>query len=438
MTSSAPRPPGAGYHVIAKPTGPICNLDCRYCFYLEKQRLYPRTSAWAMDDEVLETFIRDYITSQDVPAVSFTWQGGEPTLLGLDFFRRVVELQARHAAGRRIENAFQTNAILLDDDWCAFLAKESFLVGVSIDGPRRLHDRHRVDRGGHPTFDRVRRGMDLLAKHGVAFNTLTVVHRENAREPLEVYRFLREVGSGFIQFIPIVERVAPPDQSQGLASPGAEGRGRVSEWSVDPADWGGFLCAIFDEWVRQDVGRVFVQLFDVALESWLTGRASLCIFGETCGRALAVEHNGDLYPCDHYVFPDFRLGNITETPIATLVESPRQVAFGDAKREELPGCCRRCPVLFACRGECPKNRFARTPDGEPGLNYLCAGYKRFFTHIDPHMAFMAAELRAARAPANVMAWVRDRNRQVAITTAGRNDPCPCGSGLKVKKCCGRG
>jgi len=437
MTPSVPQPSVAGYHVIAKPTGPICNLDCRYCFYLEKERLYQGTSAWAMDDSVLEAFIRDYIGSQNVPAVSFTWQGGEPTLLGLDFFRRVVEFQARHAAGRRVENAFQTNAILLDDNWCAFLAKESFLVGVSIDGPSRLHDRHRVDRGGHPTFDRVMRGMELLAKHGVAFNTVTVVHRDNAREPLEVYRFLREAGSGFIQFIPIVERVAPPEESQDLASPGAEGRGHVSAWSVDPADWGSFLCTIFDEWVRRDVGRVFVQMFDVALESWLTGRTSLCIFGETCGRALAIEHNGDLYSCDHYVYPEFRLGNITETPLAALVESPQQVAFGDAKRDALPAFCRQCPVLFACHGECPKNRFARTPDGEAGLNYLCAGYKRFFTHIDPHMTFMAAELRAQRAPANVMAWMRERDRQAAMTTAGRNDPCPCGSGLKVKKCCGR-
>jgi uncharacterized protein len=449
--SASSRP---GFHVMVKPTGPICNLDCRYCFYLEKVRLYPGTSGWAMPDAVLETFVRDYIAAQDVPVVTFAWQGGEPTLLGLEYFRRVVEFQARFAGGKRIENALQTNGILIDDAWAAFFAEQAFLVGVSIDGPRELHDRYRVDRGGAPTFDRVMKGIDALKRQGAAFNTLTVVHRENARRPLDVYRFLKEAGSGFLQFIPIVERLenasggiptsvetipadgSPPRSSLAhLSEPGLTGQGRVSAWSVDPADWGGFLCTIFDEWVRHDVGRVFVQLFDVALESWYRGGASLCIFGETCGRALAVEHNGDLYSCDHYVFPGFRLGNITDTPIGDLVGSPAQLQFGDAKRDTLPDFCRACDVRFACHGECPKNRFTNTPDGETGLNYLCAGYKRFFAHIDADMRFMADELAHERAPANVMARAVALDRQRAAQVAGRNDPCPCGSGRKFKKCC---
>jgi uncharacterized protein len=433
---------------MAKPTGPICNLDCRYCFYLEKERLYPGTSGWAMPDAVLETFVRDYIGAEDVPVVTFAWQGGEPTLLGLDFFRRVVELQARYADGKRIENALQTNGILIDDAWAAFFAEQAFLVGLSIDGPRDLHDRYRVDRGGKPTFDRVMKGIDALKRNGAAFNTLTVVHRENARRPLDVYRFLKEAGSGFLQFIPIVERLdtrppapgespaARPAAGPHLAEPGLAGEGRVSSWSVDPADWGTFLCAIFDEWVRHDVGQVFVQFFDVALESWYRNEAALCIFSETCGRALAVEHNGDLYSCDHYVFPGFKLGNITATPMAELVASAVQRQFGDAKRDTLPAYCRACEVRFACHGECPKNRFANTPDGEPGLNYLCAGYKRFFTHIDPAMRFMADQLAHELAPANVMEWARALDRQRAAAEAGRNDPCPCGSGKKFKKCCG--
>jgi uncharacterized protein len=462
MTDGPTASPRPGFHVMAKPTGPICNLDCRYCFYLEKTRLYPGTSNWAMPGGVLETLVRDYIAAHDVPVVTFAWQGGEPTLLGLDFFRRVVELQRRFADGKRIENGLQTNGTLLDDEWGAFLAEQEFLVGLSIDGPRELHDRHRMDRGGKPTFDRVMKGMDVLRRHGAAFNTLTVVHRENARAPLDVYRFLKEVGSGFLQFIPIVERLGtdraataageselvsggsstdtPGSSSRigfgpHLAEPGSAGGGRVSAWSVDPADWGAFLCTIFDDWVCHDVGQVFVQLFDVALESWYQNQASLCIFNETCGRALAVEHNGDFYSCDHYVFPGFKLGNIMETPVGKLADSPVQLRFGNAKRDTLPAYCRRCEVRFACHGECPKNRFIKTPDGEPGLSYLCAGYKRFFTHVDPYMRFMARELEHERPPADVMPWARARALEEAAARAGRNDPCPCGSGKKYKKCC---
>ncbi|MGH9341271.1 MAG: anaerobic sulfatase-maturation protein [Acidobacteriota bacterium] len=428
-----------GFHILAKPIGPICNLDCKYCFYLEKENLYPGQSKWAMPEDVLESYIRQYIEAQQIPVISFAWQGGEPTLLGVDYFRKVVEFQKKHARGKGIENGFQTNGVLLDDKWGEFLAENNFLIGLSIDGPRHVHDRYRVDKGGLPTFDRVMRGIGYLKKHGVEFNTLTVVQRHNSRYPLEVYRFLKEVGSGFMQFIPIVERIADQANPNGLVliSPDSEERARVSEWSVEPLQYGKFLSAIFDEWVRQDVGRYFVQIFDVALESWFGGEASLCVFRETCGSALAIEHNGDLYSCDHYVYPENKLGNIIESPLDSLVNSTQQQKFGRDKRDTLPRYCRECEVRFACNGECPKHRFIRTPDGEEGLNYLCAGYKHFFRHIDPYMQFMAEELRRRRPPANVMAWTRMRDlRAAGKNHPGRNDPCLCGSGKKFKRCCG--
>ncbi|HEV2247962.1 MAG TPA: anaerobic sulfatase-maturation protein [Terriglobia bacterium] len=432
----------AGFHIMTKPVGPICNLDCKYCFYLEKENLYPAqrdVTGWAMPNDVLESYIRQYIEAQSLPAVSFAWQGGEPTLLGVDYFRKVVGLQKKYAGGRRIANAFQTNGVLLDDEWGEFLAENKFLVGLSIDGPRELHDCYRVDKGGQPTFDHVMRGLEFLRKHGVEFNTLTVLHRKNSQHPLKVYRFLKEVGSGFIQFIPIVERVAAKPNRDGLVliGPGQEPAARVSAWSVEPAQYGRFLCAIFDEWVRQDVGRCFVQIFDVALESWLGMDQSLCVFRETCGSAMAMEHNGDLYSCDHYVYPEYMLGNILERPLESLAHSTAQQKFGADKRDTLPRYCRECEVRFACNGECPKHRFVRTPDGEAGLNYLCAGYKKFFKHIDPYMRFMADELRRQRAPANVMKWVRLQDTATTAKQApGRNDPCPCGSGKKFKRCCG--
>jgi serine-type anaerobic sulfatase-maturating enzyme len=428
----------AGFHIMSKPVGPICNLDCKYCFYLEKENLYPGQSSWAMPDGVLESYIRQYIESQSVPEVSFAWQGGEPTLLGVDYFRNVVELEKRYADGKRIENAFQTNGILLDDEWGEFLAQEGFLVGLSLDGPGELHDCYRVDKGGQPTFRRVLRGLGVLKKHGVEFNTLTVVHRKNSRRPLEVYRFLKDAGSAFMQFIPIVERIAARPDPQGLVliGPSYQEQAKVSDWSVEPLEFGRFLCGIFDEWVRQDVGRTFVQIFDVALESWLGMAQSLCVFRETCGAAMALEHNGDLYSCDHYVYPENRLGNVLEQPLAAMASSAQQRAFGEAKLSTLPRYCRECQVRFACNGECPKHRFIRTPDGEPGLNYLCAGYKLFFTHVDPYMRFMADELRHQRAPANIMEWVRQREgKSAAGKNIGRNDPCPCGSGKKYKNCC---
>ena len=431
-----------GFHVLAKPIGPICNLDCKYCFYLEKENLYPKPagrSAWAMSGDVLEAYIRQYIEAQEAPVISFAWQGGEPTLLGVEFFQKAVALQKEYANGKQIENGFQTNGVLLDGRWCEFLAENKFLIGLSIDGPRKLHDKYRVDKGGKPTFDDVMRGIGYLKKHGVDFNTLTVLSRHNSYHPLDVYRFLKEIGSGFMQFIPIVERIAegPTPDGLSLVAPDYQAGARVTEWSVEPLQYGRFLCTIFDEWVRLDVGRYYVQLFDVALEAWVGMEPSLCVFRRTCGEAMALEHNGDLYSCDHYVYPENRLGNVIESPLLTLVTSAQQRRFGQDKWDTLPKYCRECDVRFACNGECPKHRFIRTPDGEEGLNYLCAGYKLFFKHIDPFMKFMAAELAEERAPANVMEWVRLRDLQaVGKRRPGRNDPCPCGSGRKYKRCCG--
>ena len=426
---------------MVKPIGPLCNLACTYCFYLEKQELYPRNqgkAAWVMNERVLEEFVRQYIQAQPIAVASFAWQGGEPTLLGVDYFRKIAALQEKYAEGKRIENAIQTNGVLLDAEWCAFLAEKDFLVGLSLDGPEDLNDGYRIDGAGHPTFAAVMRGLELLKQHGVKFNTLTVVHRANSRQPLRVYRFLKEIGSQFMQFIPVVERLAksPEESAPALVAPGSDAPATVSPWSVQPAGYGRFLCAIFDEWVRQDVGRYYVQAFDVALESWLGLEPGLCIHRTYCGDAMALEHNGDLYSCDHFVFDAYRLGNLLVTPLTTLVDSPQQRQFGRDKAGTLPRYCRECEALFACKGECPKNRFVRTPDGELGLNYLCAGLKMFFKHVAPYMEFMANELRHERPPANVMAWSRQQDLTAAAGSIGRNDPCPCGSGRKYKKCCG--
>jgi uncharacterized protein len=409
-----------GFNILAKPIGPICNLNCRYCFYLEKELLYPElahSSEWVLPENILEEYVRQYIESNPAPVITFGWQGGEPTLVGIDYFRKIVVLQQKYADGKKIENTLQTNGLLLDDAWCEFLANNEFLVGLSVDGPKHLHDRYRVDKGGAPSFDKVMRGVGFLKKHGVAFNTLTVVHQDNAQHPLEVYRFLRELGHNFFQFIPIVERVSA----------------QVTEWSVKPQQYGKFLCALFDEWVRNDVGKIFVQLFDVTLAAWAGVEPALCVFQQTCGGSLVLEHNGDLYSCDHFVYPENRLGNIMEQPLADLLGSDPQTRFGRDKRDRLPRYCRDCEVRFVCNGECPKHRFTRTPDGEENLNYLCPAYKLFFAHVGPYMEFMANELRAERPPANIMAWIRRKEPG----HPGRNDLCPCGSGRKFKRCCGR-
>lgn len=400
----------ANFQIMTKPMGPICNLDCSYCFYLEKESLYGgKGREYRMRDELLETYIRQYIQSQDAPTITFSWQGGEPTLLGVDFFRHAVMVQARYAEGRQIQNALQTNGTLLDDAWGEFLARNNFLIGLSVDGPAHLHDAYRVDKGGQPTHARVIEGLGVLKKHSVEFNTLTVVNRLNSQHPLEVYRYLKEIGSQYHQYIPLVEEIAPEPNAQGLRllKPYAP-KTQVAEWSVEPLRFGVFMQTIFDEWVRKDVARTYVNLFDVSLESWLGMEPSLCVFKRKCGAALAIEHNGDVYSCDHFVYPENKLGNILERPLAQLATSQQQIKFGEAKQKALPKQCRECDVLFACHGECPKHRFLQTAEGEGGLNYLCAGYQHFFRHVDPYMRFMAGELRARRAPANVMAWARQQ------------------------------
>jgi uncharacterized protein len=441
----------AAFHVLAKPAGAICNLDCQYCFFLSKEVLYPG-SRFRMTGELLEAYLRGMIESQpQMPEITVAWQGGEPTLMGLDFFRRSIEYERQYARpGLTILNTIQTNGTLLDDEWCEFLRENHFLAGLSLDGPREMHDAYRRDKGGKPTFDRVMRAARLMQAHNVDFNILCTVNAANAGHPLEVYRFFRdEVGAQFVQFIPIVERTtaemaALANDGWGEKSKGArplyvqEGD-LVTARSVKPAQWGDFLSTVFDEWVRRDVAKVYVQMFDAALASWYGEGPALCIFAETCGDALALEHNGDLYSCDHFVEPKYLLGNILEHPMIELVASPQQRRFGTDKRDTLPRYCRECEVRCACHGECPRNRFILAPDGEPGLNYLCAGYKAFFRHVDEPMRFMTNELRRDGAPANVMAHMarRDAEVQRAYASAGRNDPCPCGSGKKFKHCHGR-
>lgn len=427
--TSVAAPPA--FHLMIKPRGAVCNLDCEYCFYLGKQALYPASSL-RMSDGLLEELTRQHIAAQRVPEATFAWQGGEPTLMGLDFFRRAVEFQRKHGRpGMRILNALQTNGTLLDDDWCRFFRSNDFLVGVSLDGPRPLHDAYRRDKRNNPTFDRVIEGVALLRKHKVQWNILACVHARNAAHPLEVYRFFRDgLRADFIQFIPIVER----DNASGFQ----EGA-RVTHRSLTGRQYGQFLISVFDEWVRRDVGRVFVQIFDVSLAAWVGQPAGLCVFSPTCGAALAIEHNGDVYACDHYVEPDYLLGNIMDTPLDELASSARQRQFGLAKHESLPVLCQGCAVRFVCHGGCPKNRVLRTADGEAGLNYLCAGYQAFFRHIHQPMRFMAAELQAGRPPRSIMRHLamQQVDPRHHSSRTRRNAPCPCGSGRKYKHCCGR-
>jgi uncharacterized protein len=416
------------FHLLAKPTGAACNLDCAYCFFLDKEVLYPG-SQFRMSEATLEQYIRQLIESHQIDEVNIAWQGGEPTLMGLEFYRKVMTLVEKHRRpGMRFLHTIQTNGTLLDDEWAAFLKEHDFLVGISLDGPRELHDVYRVDKGGRPTFDRVMRGLRLLQKHGVEYNILTTVNRLNGDFPLEVYRFLRdEVGTTWIQFIPVVERI----NSDGLTL-FQEGT-KVSERSVLPEQFGNFLSTIFDEWVRNDVGRIFVQTFEATLRNWLHMNTSgMCVFNETCGTGLAIEHNGDLYSCDHFVEPKYLLGNILETHMIELVASPQQLKFGQDKRDRLPRYCLECDVRFACHGECPKNRFILTPDGEPGLNYLCAGFKEFFHHISFPMKIMSGLYRRGHEIKEVME-ILDRT----FNGVHRLDPCPCGSGLRFKQCHGR-
>jgi len=407
-----PRGAPATFHVLAKPTGAICNLDCKYCFFLSKEVLYP-DSRFRMGDDVLEAYIRQLIEGQSAPQVSIAWQGGEPTLMGLDFFRRAMKLVRKYTPPRmQVEHTIQTNGTLLNDEWCRFFHKHKFLVGLSMDGPPDLHNAYRVTKGGGPTHDRVMKAAWLLQKHNAEYNILCTVHAANADHPLDVYRYFRDdVGAQFVQFIPIVERATPdtlPVANEGWGDTRAarplyvQQGSLVTERSVKPEQWGRFLIAIFDEWVRRDVGKVFVQQFETSVQSWVGMPSSLCVFSETCGQGLALEHNGDLYSCDHFVEPDYFLGNIKEKHMLELVSSEKQRKFGTDKRDTLPRYCRECEVRFACHGECPRNRFLTTPDGEPGLNYLCAGYKAYFTHIDNPMRIIADLLRQRRPAEEVM------------------------------------
>jgi uncharacterized protein len=440
--SNAPR----AFHLLVKPTGAVCNLDCSYCFFLSKEMLYPG-SRFRMADDLLEIYIRQLIEAHRVPEVQLAWQGGEPTLMGLPFFRRAVALaESYRRPGMTIHYALQTNGTLLDDEWGEFLAANNFLVGISLDGPRDIHDTYRHDKGGGPTFDKVLRGLDALKRHRVEWNVLCTLHRANAERPLDVYRFFRdELGAEHIQFIPIIERMAAAEE--GPATEWSSWRDRplyvqagdhVTQRSITAEQYGRFLCAVFDEWVRHDVGRVYVQMFEVALANWFGTPPGLCIHAKTCGGALALEHTGDLYACDHFVEPAYRLGNIREEHMIELIASDRQLQFGRDKFETLPAYCRGCDVRFACHGGCPKDRFIHTPDGEPGLNYLCAGYKLFFHHIADAMEFMVDELNMQRSPANIMPFMAENDaiaRRV-YPPVGRNEPCPCGSGRKYKQCHG--
>jgi len=393
---------------MVKPVGSACNLDCSYCYYLDKESIYGGREP-KMSDELLERYIRQYIEGNRVDTVTFTWHGGEPMLAGLDFYRRAVALQKKYARGKRIENSLQTNATLIDDAWCDFLRENGFLVGVSIDGPQSIHDGNRLDKGGRPTFDRVMQAIERMRRAGVEFNTMTTVNRLSEGRGREVYLFLKSIGSRFMQFMPVVEytcRKSPADRPY-IVPPGTPGS-EPGPWSVSARGFGDFMNDIFDQWVLNDVGRCYVQLFDVALAQWYGVRPALCAFCDTCGDSLVVEHNGDIYSCDHFVYPQYKLGNLNDTTLVEAFASRRQADFGAAKHNRLPEECIKCRYWFACRGECPKHRFDRTADGAEHLNALCEGYKAFFRHAEPYMRYMADLLRAKQPPALVMNWARQR------------------------------
>ena len=407
------------FQVFVKPGGSICNLDCHYCYYLKKEYLYPKGELFRMPDEILEEYIVQHIDASSEPVIRFSWHGGEPTVLGLDYFRKIVVLQRKHQpADQRIANGMQTNGTLLNEEWCRFLAAEDFFVGLSLDGPQDMHDRYRVNKDQKPTFEQTMQGYNLLQKHRVHCDILCVVNAHNIRYPLQVYRFFKQMNASYVTFLPMVE--PQPDAESG-----------VSSLTVPAEAWGDFLCAIFEEWRDQDIGQIKVQIFEEAARTAFDQEHSLCIFRPTCGDVPVIEHNGDFFSCDHFVDAEHCLGNIRETPLVELLESPAQRAFGQAKLETLPRYCRECEVKNMCNGECPKNRFIRTPDGEEGLNFLCAGYKRFFTLCQPFVAEVAAQWRQQSLEQQTQKAARIRRR----AQPGRNDPCPCGSGLKYKKCC---
>lgn len=392
-------------YVMAKPAGSLCNLACRYCYYTEKRNLYSGHARHVMSDELLERFVRQYLEMQTTPEVLFTWHGGEPLMRPLAFYRRALELQRKYAAGRRIDNAIQTNGTLITDEWARFFRENNFLVGVSIDGPQEFHDAYRRSRAGRPSFRQVMQGIRLLNRYGVEWNAMAVVNDRIGDHPLRFYHFFKEIGCRYIQFTPVVERLYRHPDGRVLASPVEGATAEVADFSVRPAQWGRFLCALFDEWVRSDVGEYFVQIFDATLAGWMGVEPPVCSMAPVCGHAGALEFNGDLYACDHYVFPEFKLGNIQQKTLMEMMYSPEQRGFGLDKQRLLTRQCRECAFRFACHGECPRNRFAISADGEPGHNYLCEGYREFFQHVAPYMDFMKHCLQHDRAPSEVMRWV---------------------------------
>ncbi len=408
------------FQVMAKPIGAVCNLDCAYCYYLEKKDLYPRRQSFRMVDDVLESYIVQHIEACPDDLIFFAWHGGEPTVLGLDYFQRIVELQRRHQpSGRRIQNGIQTNGMLIDEEWCRFLAAERFQVGLSVDGPRELHDPYRITKSGDSTNKRVMQSFQLLKRHGIECDMLCVVHQKNVHQAASVYRFFRDNDVKFLQFLPLVAR---------------KGDSGVSAKTVPAEAYGVFLCTVFDAWIKHDVGRIAIQNFEEALRPFLGIEHSICISRETCGDVVVVEHNGDVYCCDHFVSPEYRLGNIAQTPLVELLESPALADFGRRKEGLLPGACRACEFLGSCNGGCPKDRFTRTKDGEDGLNYLCAGFQRFFDYSRPYLRLMAAARKLGKSPEQLMGLLQSEGAGATRQT-GRNDPCPCGSGRKYKKCC---
>ena len=389
-------------YVMLKPAGAHCNLACKYCYYLEKNNLYQNTPRHLMSDEMLEQFTREYIEAQTMPQVLFTWHGGEPLMRSIDFYKKALALQKKYAHGKQIDNVIQTNGTLLTDEWCEFFAKNHWLVGISIDGPQEYHDHYRVTPAEKPSWEKVMQGIQLLKKHRVEWNAMAVVNAYNAEHPLEFYHFFRDNGCQYLQFTPIVERLTEHEDGRTLASLADDREIPLADASVTPAQWGNFLCTIFDDWVRHDVGKTFVEIFDCTLANWMGVLPGICAYSKECGHAGVMEHNGDVYSCDHFVFPEYKLGNIKDQSLIDMLYGEKQQAFSRLKHTSLPRQCKECDMEFACHGECPKNRFEKDKYGEPGLNYLCQGYYQYYTHVAPYMDFMKRELLAQRPPANIM------------------------------------
>lgn len=406
MNDNIANPFAKPLYVMLKPAGAHCNLACKYCYYLEKDKLYPTAQRHLMSDEMLEQFTREYIEAQTMNQVLFTWHGGEPLLRSIDFYRKALSLQQKYAGGRRIDNVIQTNGTLLTDEWCEFFAQNHWLVGISIDGPQPDHDHYRLTAAGKPSWKKVMQGIKLLKKHGVEWNAMAVVNAYNANHPLEFYRFFKENGCQFLQFTPIVERLTRHEDGRTLASLADKDEISLSEASVAPEQWGYFLCAIFDEWVRKDVGKIFVEIFDCTLANWMGISPGICAYSKECGHAGVMEHNGDVYSCDHFVFPEYKLGNIRDHSLIDMLYGEQQQEFSRLKHSSLPRQCKECDMEFACHGECPKNRFMKDKYGDSGLNYLCPGYYHYYQHVAPYMDYMKQELMAQRPPSNIMKVVQ--------------------------------